>query len=338
MSVLLSAFLGALGTGASGIAGAIASNRAAGYNYQVDLLNYYQRERERSEALAAAKKRESETKLGTTDAAGNRTYFKPGVGWVTELADDQRTLQELYQQEELQQLQNDLPKQRQILNANVARQGRENNQADALFDAFQRVQRGDAREVENQMNQASSRGITQGFDSALQDAMRAAVRTGASNSGKVAADIGSERAKALETAFMNNKLNAKQQVDANYETERGNLANLYNMFATRASSMPGIGYNPRNIEGMTAGQQEGAIGNNSNAASALINAFAKQGGSMSRIEPNYGIANAIQQVTGAVTGGMDMVRNDRQRNQMMDAFAQYGGLDPSMFKQSAGAW
>ena len=66
------------------------------------------------------------TKLGTTDAQGNRTYFKPGVGWVTELAEGQRELSDLYSAEELAQLQ-DVKAKRGQMYKNLARQGREEN-------------------------------------------------------------------------------------------------------------------------------------------------------------------------------------------------------------------
>ena len=334
----MGALLAAFASLASGVVGAGAADAAAQRNYNIDLLNYFSREKERRQAIEAADKRDRETKLGSTDASGNHTYFKPGVGWVTDLAPEQQTLQDLYQNEELQQLQNDLSKKRQILNANVTRQGAESGRAEALMDAFMRVQRPDAGMVEGLMNDASVRGINEGFDGALNEAMRTAVRSGASNSGKVAAEIGKSKSKALVDAFLNNKINATGQADQQYDQERANIANLYNMFATRASAMPDVAYNPRNIEGLASAAQGANMSNNSQAGGALINAFAKQGGTLSMMEPNYGWANAIASGGNALGAAFDSLFADKKRDNAFDAYAQYAGVNPDMYKGSSGAW
>lgn len=335
---MIPALLGAFASIAAGGLGAMASNNAAAYNYNSDVLNYNQREQERFDTINQARRQEADSKLGSTDAAGNRTYFVPGRGWVVELANGQQQLQDLYQREELAQLSNDLPKKRDILNSNVSRQGREDAMASALMDAFQRVQYTDPREFENQLNNASTRGITQGFDSALQDAMQSAVRTGASNAGRVAADIGKARASALQDAFMNNKINAKGQAADTFSREQGNASNLYNMYASRASAMPDVGYNPRNIEGMTGQQQAGAMSSANGASGALINAFAKQGGSMPRIEPNYGMANAVASGGSALSSAFDAISADRQRQNAVNAYGNYSGIDKNMYKAGTGLW
>lgn len=335
---MIPALLGAFATLISGGLGAAASSRAAQENYNINLLNYNQRERERFDAINQAKHQEADTKLGQTDANGNRIHFVEGKGWVTDLSPEQQALQQLYQREELGQLQNDLPKKRDILNSNVVRQGRENTQADALLNAFQRVQRENPRETENLLNQASSAGITQGFDSTLQDAMQSAIRTGASNSGKVAAAIGAERAKALQQAFMENHINAKGQSQSDFENKRGGIANLYNMFATRASAMPDVSFNPQNINGQTAQQSGQSQSAQQNAAGALINAFAKQGGVMATHDPDYGLANAVAQGGNALYSAFDLAAADRQRQKALNSYGNYAGVDPSMYKTGTGDW
>ena len=327
-----------LGAGASiygAKLGADASNNAAAYNHQIDMLNYIQRERERFDSINQARKADTENKLGTTDAQGNRSYFKPGVGWVTELADDQQALQELYEREETEQLNNDLQKQRGVFNDNIERQGDENVLADALLREFTGHVRDDPRNIEGMMNNASVKGITEGFDSALEDAMRAAIRTGASNSGYVAADVGRERAAALEQAFMQNKINSRQMVQDEHASARSNSANLYNMMATRASALPGVGYNPRNIEGQTAGAQAQAAQRALATGGNLMNAFAKQGGVMPRIDPNYGAANAWASSGNVLAGLGERMQAANQRKQgfsALDNFVRTG----KMVDQSSG--
>lgn len=350
--MVLPALFGAFATLGAGALGAGAADRAAAYNYQVDLLNYYSREQERRDAIQAASRQErrtdkqiAESKLGTTDAQGNRVQFIPGQGWVTTLADDQQQLQDLYQNEELAQLLQDLPKKREVLNQNVIRQRGEDTTANALLNAFGRIDYEDPREIENQLNQASSMGITKGYDDTLREAMRGALRTG-SAPGKISAEIGKARASSLQDAFMNNKINARGQSEENVSRKQANLANLYNMFATRASSMPDVAYNPRNIEGITAAQQGGAMsglagtqGLGQNSAGALINAFAKQGGSMNPIEPNYGWANAVQSGGTALAEAFQSMGDERARMAALGSYGDYSGFKPQdMFKQNRGSW
>lgn len=334
----IGALLGAFATLGSGLMGASAEKRAADQNYAIDLLNYYQRENERFQTIQESKQNKADTKLGQTDAQGNRVHFVEGVGWVTDLADGQKELQELYQNEERNQLQNDLPKKRGILNANVKRQGMEGSQASGLLDAFQRLRHEDPRQIENLRNQASSKGINEAFDGTLQEAMRTAIRTGASNSGKVAASIGAKRASALSDAFLNNKFGTKAESDARFASDQGNLANIYNMFATRASAMPDVTYNPRNIEGQTAQAAAGSMGSGNAANAALINAFAKQGGSLHSVEPQYGYANTLGQTGSALAGAFDAIATDRERAKVLDSYGSYAGIDPKMYKAGSGLW
>jgi len=121
---MIAALLGALASVGGAALGADASSKAADYNYRMDLLNYYAREKERRQTYQTAQRQEEEAKLGSTDAQGNRTYFKPGVGWVVDASDETKQLQELYRNEELAQLQNDLPQRRERMNANDVRQYR----------------------------------------------------------------------------------------------------------------------------------------------------------------------------------------------------------------------
>jgi len=331
---LLGAFANVVGAGL----GASAASKADDTNWDINLLNYYQRERERNDAIQQGRHQEHDTKLGATDAAGNRTYFKPGVGWVTDLAPQQKTLQDAYQREEEQQLLNDLPKKRGVLNANVKRQRGEDVDASALRDAFGRLHRTDPAQTEALMNAASVRGINEGYDTTLADAMRSSIRTGASNSGKVAAAIGEQKSKALVDAFLNNKINAQGQASQEYDAARSNLANLYNMFASRASAMPDVAYNPRNIEGLAAQQLGQTKGSADQAAGALLNAFAKQGGTMMPVEPNYGPANAFITGGNALAQAFDSSNADAQRRAAFENYGKYTGLDPSMYKLNSGAF
>jgi hypothetical protein len=334
---LLGAIIGAGATIGSGILGANAAQQAADKNWQIDLLNYYAAQQERFDTIQQAKRQEGDTKLGMTDANGNRVHFVEGVGWVTELSDEQNALREGYQQEELDQL-GDLKKKRGVLDANLKRQGREDTVASQLLDAFQRVHRTPESQLEGILNETSTKALNKQYDTTLADAMRSAVRSGSSNSGKVAAAIGKERGDSLRDAFLNNRASALQMGDEQYNNERANLANLYNMFASRASAMPDVAYNPRNIEGQTGAQMSAAAQQGAGANAALLNSIAKQGGRLeSNIEPNYGWADALSQGGQALAGIFDSSNSDRQRQAAFDQYGRYSGLG-SAYKQNSGAW
>lgn len=336
---MIPALIGAAATIGGGLLGAGASRRASDQNYNINLLNYYQREQERFDAINQARRNEADAKLGSTDAQGNRVRFIEGVGWVTELSDEQEALRELYNREETEQLTNDLQKQRQLFNANVERQGREGTVAEALLNAFQRVRRTDPRETENLLNLAASRGINQAADDSLSTAMRSANRAGSSNAGRMASQMSEGRMQALADAFMNNTLNARQASDDQYAREQGNLLNMYNMVASRASAAPGIGYNPRNIEGIAAQQAGQAQGAGNNASAALTNAFARQGGTMQQVQPDYGMANALITGGNALSAAFGSINADRDRRAMMDEYRNFAGMsDPNMYRQSTGLW
>ena len=100
----------------------------------------------------------------------------------------------------------------------------------------------------------------QAMDTAMQSAMNDALRTGTQGQANIAIKFGREKYDALRKAFMENAEGAQEAEDTRFIGEQGNLANLYNAFATRASAMPDATYNPRNIEGTTASAVAAAMG------------------------------------------------------------------------------
>lgn len=340
---ILGALIGAGGSIASGIMGMNAANNAAAYNYYSDLMNFYQRENERKDTINEAKRVEGDQKLGMTDASGNRVRFVDGVGWVTELSDEQDQLRELQEREQIAQLTEDLPMRRRRMQENDVRQDREGAYADRILDAMQRQQSTNPRELELLLNQAATHGITQGFDSALEDGMRASLRTG-SNAGKVDAQVGEARANALMQAFLNNRVNARSMAKDESAQQAANMANLYNMFATRASALPEASFQPMNIEGMANSMAQGAASNANSGAGAVVNATGREGGSLSRIDPNYGAANAVGQAGNALAAAFERIGAGSANKNASGAYSNYafGPAGPvtaynDMFKKNTGA-
>lgn len=323
---MLGAIIGGLGSVAGSIFGGIAENNAANQNWQINLLNYYAQQQERFDRIQEARRLQAQQELGSTDAQGNRSYFDPVKGWTVDLSPETEEMQGLYRQEEMSQLMRDLPRRRQISEANVERQQTEGGLADAILRQYGMLQRTESRDIEALLNGASTQGITEGFDSALEDAMRASLRTGASNSGRVAADIGRERASALEQAFRNNRVQAMGMADEQFGAAQSQLLNTYNALASRAGQMPDAQYNPRNLEGI-ANQQMGADRSAAGAGNAaLMNAFAGQGGRMSPVQANGAIGNAISGAASGLMGAFDMYNNNkREQAALQDYRSMYRG-------------
>lgn len=349
---ILAALISGGTTLAGGLLGAGAESDAANLNYQLGLLNYYQREQERRDAINEAKRQRQDAYLGATDAQGNRTYFIPGKGWVTDLTPESEALQDAFQAEEMRIIGQDLPAKRQQMFANLARQRGEGGYANALMEAMGRVQRDSPRDVINRRNQMAGEGITEGFDDTQEAAMRNLARTGSSNQSKVLSELAGARSKALRNAFMQNAEGARAESEDTYSRRLGNMSQLYNMFATRASAMPDAQFRPRDISGPS---QEGARAAGQSAGSNLINAFAKQGGTFSEVEPRYGMANTIAQTGSALMAALGRQAGREQMDQGYGAYndflggsaypaapsvwsSPYKGTNSEVYKQGTGLW
>lgn len=296
-----------LGAGASligGIMGSSAEKQAAQMNYNIALMNYYEQQRQFNEATAEARKQAAEGKQGYTDANGNRVYFAPGQGWVTQLSPQQKQLRDMYQTEEVTQLAHDIPLKRRMMMENVGRQQQEGGFADALFAAMQRARPQNPQEIVGQRNLLSAEGINQGTRPAIETATRNALRMGnTTGAADIATRIGVGQGDALRKAFMENEAGARDQSQANFGSAQANLANMYNTFATRATSLPDAPYSPRNIEGQTSDLMGKAASAGGQTSGALLNALGRAAPELKYEAPvQYGMANSIAQLGNNILG------------------------------------
>lgn len=299
---LLAAGIGAAGSIASGFMGMNAANNAADTNWEIALLNYYQRERERNDRIAQAQKVDRENKLGQTDADGGTVKFVPGVGWVQTRGKTQEEIAQAQNAEQLRILQQDLPTKRAVMNRNVQRGLEDSADADSLRREMRTMRKGTDDELEALLYGAATRGMDDAFDASTATATREAARTGSSNTGKLLAGLAEQRAKSQGDAAMEAKLRARGSGQQEYDTRRAGLANLYNMFATRASVAPDVSFQPMPVDAngnkaMAALSKQGL-----EAGNAVSNAFGQKGGSMDYIQPNYGAANAVATAGNALAG------------------------------------
>lgn len=293
MFPFLAALFGAGGSIASGIFGANAADEANETNKQIALLNYYQREAERQERIRQAAKLDREQKMGFTDSDGSRVSFVPGKGWVSDLSDEAQALQNAQRNEQMNVLQKDLPMRRRFMERNEQRSFEDESQADALRRDMRDLRRAPDSELEALLYNTAVQGMDDAFDKSQASAVTAAARTGSSNIDRMLSGLNKDRAEAQGRAAMEAKLKARGSGDADFENKRSQLANLYNMFATRASVAPDVSYQPMNVDKNAQGMMAQGSKQAFDAGKYLGEAFGAKGGTMDYTQPNYGWANAI---------------------------------------------
>lgn len=319
MDPLTIAMLG--GTALSSIFGGLAEDSASKQNWAINQQNRRDRNRERSEGMAYADKIRAEQQLGGTNAAGDRSYFKPGVGWVTELSGRSQGLQDYFYG-------NELPERRAQFERGATRSRAEDDQANQLLAEFQGIQRDNPADIEAMLYEAATRGIGENTNDALESALRQALRAGSSNSGDIAAKINAAGAKQRGNAAKDAKLQSLDYVDDRYNSRRGASSQLYNLFASRAGRDIGSSLDPsQNEAGANAllGQFAGLSGQGNGIGASAI---AKPGGSLDYVEPNNGLANAIGGVAASAGAAGDRMGSMAQRdstNQLLRDYITGGG-------------
>jgi hypothetical protein len=129
--------------------------------------------------------------------------------------------------------------------------------------------------------------------------MRNAQRTGNSNAGLMADQIGAGRADALRRAFMENATGSREAAAARHTGAVSNDVNLYNMFRTRASGAQGAPYSPREITTPQNATQAGSAANQN-----LLTAMARPVPQMNYKAPaEMGMANTVSQLGNNIFAG-----------------------------------
>jgi hypothetical protein len=288
---LLGGLLGAGGSIASGLIGAEAASETADTNWRINLLNYYQRQRERDQAIAMANKLRAEQKLGTTDIRGTRVHFVPGKGWVTEAGPGVANIIGLQDKEQVAQLTHDLPMRRLVMDRNYSR-GLED---EALADTFRRRLKNIPSATPDEayaadFYNAQARGIQQASNDAGRRVFTQAQRTGGANMGPIAAALAREANTSYGDAALKSKIMARGLGRQEQQQQEQNLSGLYNLFATRASQLPETNFKPTLFDNseLDAGAK-GAL----TTGGLGVQTAGMKGGTLDYIQPNYGFANAV---------------------------------------------
>ena len=329
--------LGGIAGGVLGYMGAMenadAQRYAADTNAAINERNVQLRERERAEAIAMAKKLQAEQKLGYTDARGMRTKFIPGQGWVSTPSDTMKRLFELQEAEQLNVLTKDLPMARAVRQRNYTRGLGE----EAIADTYRRKlanleatpARGDDAYAYD-LYRAQTMGLQDAEREAGGKAFQNLFRTGAGSS-NVAAAAGAMQDKtnraymsaALQSKLMSHGMGMKEKNE-----QRMPLANLYNLFATRASQGATADYKPTDPLG--GDKLADAARNSLVAGQDITKMFAKQGGEYDYVQPNLGYGNALAGLGSSISSsfgamGAKSAYNNRTQQQPVSEVGGWGG-------------
>lgn len=295
-------FMGAIGGIAGGVLGymgamenAEAQREATRANMDFNYANMAMRERERQEAIAMAKKLRAEQKLGYTDARGMRTKFVPGQGWVSTPSDTMKRLFELQEAEQLNVLTKDLPMARAVRERNYKRGLGEEGIADTYRRKLANLEQTPARGDEayaNDLYTAQTMGLRDANREAGKRMFLQLFRTGDnSNIRHVASSLQDSMNRAYTNAALQSKLMSRGMGAKEKNEQRMPLANLYNLFATRAGQGATADYKP--IDALAGDKTTEASRNALVAGQDLTKMFAMKGGEFDYVQPNLGYGNAL---------------------------------------------
>jgi hypothetical protein len=283
------------------------------------LINYYnqnQRDKERQQGMQYADKIRGEQKLGATDATGNHTHYVEGQGWVTDLGGkNQELLNQFYG--------NELPEKQSQFRRDATRSRAEDDQATQTLAEYNNVQRDNPTDIENMLLEASNRGISDNTNSAIETAMREALRSGSSNAGNIAAKINAAASKQRGSAARDAKLQASDYADSRYNTRRGQLSQLYQLFAGRAGQPLNPSFDPSSGPSNANALLSQFAGASQQGNGLGANAVARQGGSLAPVEADNSLANMFGGIGASFQGMGDRAQASQSNTDMSDLLKHY---------------
>lgn len=254
------------GTAISSIMGGQAASDTAQTNADISMLNYYAQQQAAAQQQSEARRQQQEGKLGTTDATGNRTYFVPGQGWVTDLTPQQEELMRLTEGEQRRQLLDETARNERVSERGDTRRGREDTNATEAEREMRAVRRPDESALRDLLLARGAETRNRQADRAGDASARAAIRGGGTNAASVKqgaraeADADSARQAGIEAQLM-----AKNMADSQFAQGRDSARGIYDYFrrASTSGTAPVTGVTPTGPTTRSTGS----------ADQQLINAF-----------------------------------------------------------------
>lgn len=305
------------GTALSSVIGGIGANRANQQNAQIAMMNYYAQREAQRRAEAEAFRQRSEAQLGTTDAAGNRTHFVPGVGWVTDLDPEQQAIQQASEQEMLRQLQTEAARAGEVSDTAETRRGREDTLATEGEREFRQARRPDEEALRQLFLARGAATRNQSADRAGNAVARQNIRAGGRNAAQLvqgaraSADAESARSAGVEATLL-----ANQEADRRYDADRGRSGQMYDYFrrmSTSGAASPQP-FMPQGPQRSSTGVQD----------QGLINLMARAP-QQEYTNNNTAIPDTISDLTGMLGSYQQMRQNDALFNAIRDRFGKNTG-------------
>jgi hypothetical protein len=253
-------------------------------------------------ALAAQLRREG--KLGTTDIRGIRTHFVPGKGWVVDAPANVKAMMAAQDAEQMKQLLQDLPMRRKVMERNYARGIEDEGVADTFRRKLANVYTPSDEAYAADLYNAQAMGLREASRDAGKRVFTQAMRTGNnSNFADIASAMATSANDAYAKAALTSKLMSRGAGQREADDRRKSLANLYNLFATRAGQLPEVNYRPQNLG---EGDLKLAMSGNAQSGRDALQATMMRGGSLDYVQPNYGWANAVGGAGSALASAFRM--------------------------------
>jgi len=231
----------------------------------------------------------------TEDALGNRSTFTPGVGFKTTLSPQVQSVTNASLREQLLQLAQDAPRQRQGAEETAARGREEGGVADALLQQFRRALQNpqSASELFRILLAQGNQGFQGEVDRQQQSALRQDLRSGGGSGGKLLAEFARASAEGRGDRAAAAKLQSITGADQINFNRLGNISGLENLFAQRAQNSTGNAqFAPEQLSSLASqsgvAQRSGALG--AGQIGARLQGSAPQSRS---VGANFGTADAI---------------------------------------------
>lgn len=305
------------GTGISSVMGGMSANAANKQNAQIAMLNYYEQQQARMRAEVEARRQQGEAKLGTTDASGNRTYFVPGRGWVTDLTEDQQAIQEASEAEMLRQLQEEAGRNEKVSARSADRRDREDVLATEGERAFRAERRPDEDALRQLLLARGAEARNQSADRAGEVVARQNVRSGSRNAAELmqgaraASDATGARQAGIEAELM-----ANDEADRRFDTGRnrgGQMYDYYRRMSTSGTAAP-TPYQPQGPQARSSGA----------ADQGLINIMGRPV-ERDYTNANFAMSDTISDLTGMLGSHQQMRQNDALFNAIRDRYGSSTG-------------
>jgi hypothetical protein len=325
-AILIGSGISAVAGLGGGLLGANSQSAALKANMAINDRNMQMQERARIQQMILAQQMLAEQKLGSTDARGNRAYFKAGVGWVVDTSPITQSLINASDRQELLGNTQDADNRRTLQNEQYKSRLREGNAANAQLEKLRTQETPDQTSLYRLLASRNIDGFNKGFDDSLRGTFKQAIRSGSPVDAKKLGEVATQRGNALSDIRGGAQTQAMGLASQLKSDATGRTSQLYNLLASRAAGVPfGAATPSTSGNAATALLAQGKSSANSGYA-ATVNAGGRVGGQLDYIPPDNGMANIIGQIGGIIGSGVQQygayMGNEQMQNKLFDLLAK----------------